>query len=601
MTVTAPAPWLRFAGVTLVVTVLYLAQAILVPLALAALLTFVLTPVVVVLQRHLGRIASVAVVVILASSLLGAVAWGLAGQLTGLAHELPRYRHTIRQRIVDLRGASRGGAMEKVQQTVDDIQAAIEGEAASRSDEAVAAPRASRTELWGFPTVFGPIFDALATAGLVVLLAVFMLLERQELRNRLIHLAGFARVGRTTMALDEAASRISRYLLMQSLINGTYGLGVGLGLSLLDVPHAFLWGFLGALLRFVPYVGPWIAALAPIALSLAVFPGWTRPLLVCALFVVLELFTNLVLETFLYAGTAGVSAVGLLVAFAFWTWLWGPAGLLMATPLTVCLVVLSRHVPGMQFLATLLGDEPALSPDVAYYQRLLAGDRDEATDIVEAYLANAPMDSVYDALLLPALNYARRDAHELSAEQQQAVLQGTVAVLDDVLTSPTAVGAAPRPPREGTPWLVLGYPARSEADEIALQMLGQVLDVERVRVEVASTGLLSSEVVALVQKRGFAAVCVAALPPGVLAHAKYLCKKLRAALPELKIVVGRWGPPGLGGEGAETLLAAGVDAVGATLLETRDQLYQFAPLVSGMESVGIPSGERDGVSRGSER
>ena len=292
--------------------------------------------------------------------------------------------------------------------------------------------------LWDLSGAFGPLVDALATTGLVVVLAVFMLLERQELRNRVIRLAGFRRIGRTTKALDEAASRISHYLLMQSLVNGIYGLGVGVGLYLLEVPHALLWGFLGAMLRFVPYVGPWIAALGPIALSLAVFSGWTRPGLVAVLFVALELFTNLVLETLLYAGAAGVSAVGLLVAIAFWTWMWGPAGLLMATPLTVCLVVLSRHVPGMQFLATLLGDEPALSADAAYYQRLLAGDRDEATEIVEAHLATSDPETVYDTLMLPALAYARRDASELSSQQEQDVLRGTAAILDDVLTARSA-------------------------------------------------------------------------------------------------------------------------------------------------------------------
>ena len=197
------------------------------------------------------------------------------------------------------------------------------------------------------------------------------------------------------------------------------------------------------MLRFVPYIGPWIAALAPITLSLAVFPGWVRPLLVAALFVVFELFTNIVLETLLYAGAAGVSQVGLLVAFAFWTWIWGPAGLLMATPLTVCLVVLARHVPSMEFLATLLGDQPALSTDVAYYQRLLADDRDEATAIVEAALEASDPATAYDTVMLPALNYVRRDAGELSSGQEQNVLRGTAAILDDLQSSSSPQASAP--------------------------------------------------------------------------------------------------------------------------------------------------------------
>jgi predicted PurR-regulated permease PerM len=579
------APWTQFAVLVLVVAVLYLAQAVLVPLALAALLTFLLTPLVAFLQRYLGRIGAVLLCVILTLALVGGIGWGLAAELRDLAHELPGYGSDIRRRIADLRGASRGGAVEKVQDTVKDIKDALEGEgeaARSPAPPPRAMPQAPSTA-W-VPTALGPLLGSLATAGLVVVLAIFMLLERQELRNRLIRLVGHAHVSRTTTALDEAGSRISRYLLMQSIVNGTFGLGVGLGLGLLGLPHALLWGCLAGALRFVPYIGPWIAALAPIALSLAVFPGWTWPLLVVALFVILELFTNLVLETFLYAGAAGVSEVGLLVAIAFWTWIWGPAGLLMATPLTVCLVVLGKHVPAMHFLTTLLGDEPALLPDVAYYQRLLANDRDEASEIVDAHLAGSGSGpaTIYDAVMLPALNYVLRDAPELTARQEGGVLAGTLALLDEIRTNPSAA-PAPLPAAERpvmAPVTVVGCPARGEADEVALRLFAALLDSSPFTLEVASSRLLSAEAVSLVRSRTGAAVCIAALPPGGIAHAKFLCKRLRAELPDVKILVGRWGPPGLGGEGAEALRGAGADLVGATLLESRDQLYQLLPLLS---------------------
>jgi predicted PurR-regulated permease PerM len=571
--------WLHFGGIVLVIAVLYVGRALLVPLALAVLLAFLLTPIAVALQRLVGRAVSVVAVVGLSLVLLGAVVWTVGDQLRGLAHELPRYRTTIRQRIIDLRGVHRGGAVEKVQETVKDIQETISGKAGPPAAVTVPPPA---TDLWSVSTAFGPLVDALATTGLVVVLAVFMLIERQELRNRVIRLAGVRHVGRTTKALDEAAARITRYLLMQSLVNGIYGLGVGIGLYALGVPHALLWAFLGALLRFVPYVGPWIAALAPIFLSLAVFPDWLRPGLVAALFIVLELFTNLVLETVLYAGAAGVSAVGLLVAVAFWTWLWGPAGLLMATPLTVCLVVLGRHVRGMRSLAMLLGDEPALPTDTVYYQRLLAGDRDEAADIVEAHLATAEPDAVYDALLLPPLVYARRDAADLSEQQEREVLRGTAAILDDL--APNGRDAVPA----GAPARVLGYPAGGEADEIALEMLHRLLEASSVRMEMASSRMLSAEAAAAVRERRLAAVCIAALPPRGLAHAKYLCKKLRATCPGVKIVVGRWGPPGLGGDGAEILVEAGADAVAETLLQARDQLTQLLQLAPDAEPEAAP-------------
>ena len=549
------------------------AQPILVPLALAVLLAFILTPVVVAVQRFMGRVVAVSTVVVLTFLVLGAVVWTVGGQLNGLAHELPRYRHTIRQRIIDIRGAGQGGAVEKVQETVKDIQKTIAGK---DEKSVVATGKDAPADPWDLSTAVGPAVDALGMMGLVVLLAVFMLLERQELRNRIIRLAGFRHIGRTTKALDEAASRISRYLLTQSIVNGIHGLGVGIGLYLLGVPHALLWAFLAALLRFVPYVGPWIGALAPIALSLAVFPGWTRPVLVVGLFVILELFTNLVLETVLYAGAAGVSTVGLLVAIAFWTWMWGPAGLLMATPLTVCLVVLSRHAPGMGFLGMLLGDEPALSAHTAYYQRLLAGDRDEATEIVEAHLATAEAETVYDALMLPPLTYVHRDVAELSPQQEREVLRGTRAILDDL--DPVSRKSEDGSPDPRPPVAVLGCPANSEADEIALEMFCRVVDTGRFAIQVASTRMLSSEVVATVRERGVAAVCIVALPPGGLPHARYLCKKLRALFPDLKILVGRWGPPSLGGDGADELVSSGADVVGGTILETRDQLVQLIPL-----------------------
>jgi predicted PurR-regulated permease PerM len=266
----------------------------------------------------------------------------------------------------------------------------------------------------GFPGFawLGPIIGPLGTAAMVVALVIFMLLERRDLRDRLIGLIGHGRLTVTTKAFDEAGSRVSKQLLMQSLVNGIYGVVAGLGLYFLGVPYPLVWGTLGAALRFVPYLGPVLGAGAPILVSLAALPGWAGPLSVIGMFTALELFTNLVLETVLYAGAAGVSQVALLVSVAFWTWLWGPLGLLMATPLTVCLVVLGKHVPGLTFVGTLMADTPPLAPEYGYYQRLLARDPGEAADLIERHIKNEPWGTVYDALLLPALNYAERDRLE---------------------------------------------------------------------------------------------------------------------------------------------------------------------------------------------
>ena len=290
-----------------------------------------------------------------------------------------------------------------------------------------------------------PIVGQLGTAAFVLAMVIFMLLERRDLRDRLIGLVGHGQLAITTKAFDEAGTRVSRQLLMQSLVNLIYGIAVGIGLYFLGVPYPLVWAALGAALRFIPYIGPVLGAGAPILVSLAALQGWAGPLWVVGLFVVLELFTNLVLETVLYAGAAGVSQVALLASVAFWTWLWGPLGLLMATPLTVCLVVLGKHVPGLEFVGTLMADTPALAPEHGYYQRLLARDQAEAADLIERHIKTEPHRSVYDALLLPALNYAERDRLEqrLSVEEETAVIDATRELLLDAAESIRCLNPAP--------------------------------------------------------------------------------------------------------------------------------------------------------------
>ena len=417
--------------VALVVAALYWLQAVLIPMALAILLTFLLSPLVGILQRRrLGRVPAVLVTVFLAFSILGGIGWTLTRQLVTLANELPRYSLNIHQRIADLRGASRGGSVEKVQKALEDVV----GEIQKTGKEGVTGPKSVAVILEP-PSILAhlpTLLQALANAGLVTVLVIFMLLERRELRDRLILLIGYRRMTATTRALDEAGARISRYLLMQCIINGSFGVAVGLGLFLIGVPYAVTWGSLAAALRFIPYLGAFVAMLLPLALSLAVFPGWLQPALVVGLFLVLEPITGSVIESWLYSQSAGVSQVALLVALTFWTWLWGPAGLLMATPLTVCLVVLGKHLPALGFIVVLMGDRPVIEAKARYYQRLLARDQDEAADIVETYVDKDGRESVYDAVLLPALYYAKQDRDRglLSEGDTQFVGQATREILD---------------------------------------------------------------------------------------------------------------------------------------------------------------------------
>jgi predicted PurR-regulated permease PerM len=592
--------WIAFAGCVLIVVVLYWAQAVLVPLVLAVLISFVLTPPVTWLERWTGRIPAVLIAVTLVFVVLGLAGWGLIRQMENLADELPAYRTNILAKIADVRGAGKGGTVEKLQETIEDIKTDL-GKTDAPAGRAKPAVMITSELVSGFPAIawLGPIMGPLGTAALVVVLVVFILLERRDLRDRLIGLFGHGRLTVTTKAIDEAGSRVSRQLLMQSLASLIYGVVAGVGLYLLGVPYALVWGALGAALRYVPYVGPVIGAGGPILASLAAMPGWTGPLSVIAMFVVLELFTNLVLETALYAGAAGVSQVALLVSVAFWTWLWGPLGLLMATPLTVCLVVLGRHVPGLSSLGTLMADTPALAPEFNYYQRLLAHDPSEAADIIERHVKNEPWGSVYDALLLPALNYAERDRLEqrLSDQEESAVIDATRELLADAAdvmlrqhpTAPpdqTPVLPAPREPLR-----VLGYAANGAADELALTMLGHVLTGQPVVIEMTKTRVLASELVFLVRTQGVSVVCIADLPPSPPSKTRYLVKRLHAALPDVRIVVGRWGPPALADDSTQALRDAGATLVCTTLAETRDYLGSLVeiPRIPAPEAGLVPA------------
>ena len=402
----------------------------------------------------------------------------------------------------------------------------------------------------------------------MLVLVIFMLLERDELRGRLISVVGHGHLAVTTKAFDDAGRGVSRQLLMQAVVNLIHGCVVFAGLYLLGVPYALLWGVAGAALRFVPYFGPLVAAAAPILISLATSPGWERPLGVVGFFVALELFTNFVLETALYAGSAGVSQVALLVSVAFWTWLWGLPGLLIAMPLTVCLAVLGKHVRGLEFVSTLLADTPALSPEMGFYQRLLARDFGDAADLIDRHSKGEPADSVYDALILPALNYAERDRLEdrLSAEEEAGVID---AVRD-------LIGEAVPPDGALTPVQVTAVAANGAADELALRMLGHLLIGSGVSLDLVAQPLMTSDIVALVRKSGRRVVCIADLPPSPSSRTRYLVKKLRAALPDVQILVGRWAPASMAGDDDAALRQSGANHVAATLLQSRDRIVELA-------------------------
>jgi predicted PurR-regulated permease PerM len=574
--------WVTFAGGVLVVAVLYWAQAVLVPFAFAVLLTFVLTPPVSWLERWVGRVTAVLLAVTLVFGALGLAGWGLTRQMSNLAEDLPGYRANIRTKIADVRIAGKGGAVEKLRQTLEGIKTDLGTEAPKGTVSRPVVVTSNPATGFSAFAWFGPFVGPLGTAGLVAAMVIFMLLERRDLRDRLIGLIGHGQLATTTKAFDEAARRVSRQLLMQSVVSLLYGVAVFVGLYFLHVPYPLVWATLGAALRFIPYAGPVLAAGLPILVSLAALQGWRGPLLVLALFVVLELFTNLVLETVLYAGAVGVSQVVLLVSVAFWTWLWGPLGLLMASPLTVCLVVIGKHVPGLAFVGLLMDDTPALAPEYGFYQRLVARDQSEAAELIDSHIQTEPPASVYDALLLPALSYAERDRleHRLSWEEEAAVIDATRELISDAAgivsrhaeTEPPAAAVDPSLLGPRKPLRVLGYAVNGAADEVALAMLAHLLDDRPIALEITGTRMQAMELVSLVGDRKFSVVCFADLPPSSSSKTRYLVRRLRSALPELRIAVGRWGPPALTDESSQTLLDAGANHVATLLIESRNYL-----------------------------
>ena len=575
------------ASLTLITASLYWAKAVLIPVALAIQLAFLLSPVVQAVRRiGIGHVPAVLLVVVLVFAGLGGLSWTIFQQMAQLIDDLPRYESNMKHKIADVRGAGKGSLLEKAQTAAKKVTEELGKSEQGRAEKPVPVVVQAPSALWQLPTLVEP----LATAGLVIVLVIFILLERGDLRNRVIRLVGYRQLALTTRALDEASHRISRYLLMQSILNGSFGVVVGCGLFLIGLPHALLWGVLAALLRFIPYVGPTIAALLPMVLSLAVFPGWHQPLMVMGLIVVLELAANMIMEPVLYGRTIGVSTVALMVAVAFWTWLWGPVGLLLSTPLTVSLAVLGRYVPQLEFLGVLLSDEPVLETHTSYYQRLVAQDQDEAVELLEAYFREHPLEEVYEAVLIPALYTAKKDQARgnLTEDEMHFVVQTTREIVEHLSLHPrpspssdtTAVDTpAPDPDASLLPKVPLVLsPVHDVADELVLLMLQQQLDPSHYDMELLHPAMLASEVVALVEQQGVGLICLGTLAPGGLAQTRYLCLRLRTRLPELKIVVGRWGFSGSGEESWEMLREAGADIVATTLHETCSQLMQFRSL-----------------------
>ena len=580
-----------------VLWMLFWLQAVLVPVALAILLTFMLSPLVSLLQRiRLPRALAVMIVVGIAFSLIVALGWLLGRQVTSFVDTFPQYEKNINAKLAAFQPVT-GGFVDKVQRIVGRISRQLDKQAASREPQGLRsrAPLPVKIIDDGSPfeypalwSVLGPVLEPLAMIGLSIVLVIFMLLRREDLRDRVISIVGHGRLTLTTKALDEAGDRISRYLLMQLIVNGTYGVAVAGGLFAFGIPYALLWGFLATVLRYIPYLGAWLAAILPIGLSLIVSEGWSTPFLVLGLFLTLELISNMLIEPWLYGRGVGVSETATLIMIAFWTWLWGPIGLVLATPLTVCILVLGKYVPFLGVLDTLLGDQPALEPHIVFYQRLLARDHDEAAEIAETYLENASLVATFDVLVIPALTSGRRDVERdtLNIDEQRGVVDAArevaeqLATLNENKSKIDGESVSATPPPVDTPIRVLGIPARDASDHVALIMLSECINNARLELSIMKPGLLASEAIARATEYQPALICIASLPPGGGTQARLLGMRLRARFPELKILVGRWGYVGDVKKMHAQLLDAGASDVATTLEETGHQIDASRLLLS---------------------
>lgn len=555
-------------GVLLAITVLYLAREIFIPLSLALLLGFILSPLVKHLERwHMRR--SLAVAMVVASSLvgLGLVGWVVSQQLVDVFNQIPAYKDNIRDKLVAL-SAGHNTSLNKVKNSVQELGKELSASTlepppnpsiADNQPKGVAAQsrplpipvevvEPPATVLQAARAIIGPLIVPLGTALVVIVFTAFMLLHQADLRNRLIRLTAPRELNVMTQALDEATERVSKFLLTQFIVNITFGVLVAAGLYFIGLPNALLWGVLAGLLRFIPYLGTITGGALPLILALAVFPGWEQPLLVFGLYTAIEVVTFNLIEPWAYGARTGISPLAILVAAVFWTTLWGPVGLILSTPLTVCVVVLGRYVPQLEFLFVLLGDEPVMPPAAQFYQRLLAMDHREAQAIAVDFLkANDPL-ALYDGVIVPALAMAEDDRHKgaLEAGREEFIVQSITEFILEVpqISEDFAVEngkEAGKMPAE-KPLEIVCIAAADQADQIVGTMLAQLLEAAGHTVTCLPPAESRSEDERILHQldRPIDVVLISALPPFALLSARTISKRAHMQYPHAEIVIGLW-------------------------------------------------------------
>ena len=571
---------------------IYFGRPVLMPLALAVLLAFALAPLVAMLRYiRLGHVPSVLMSLAVALVLIAALSIFVGSQFAGLAHDLPSYQNNISRKIVSLRGTADGGTLSRLNRTIEALGEQISG----GRDRPATVPAGGATEDTPVPVVIqresaapwevaqsflGPLLEPLGLVALVLVFVGFILLQKDDLRDRFVRLAGSGDMQRTTVALDEAASRLSRYLFLQTAINACFGLVIGGGLWLIGIPNSGLWGLIGMLFRFVPYVGVPIAFLFPAVLAVAVDPGWSMLIWVMALFGGVEAVVGQGIEPFVYGRSMGLSAVAVVVAAVFWTWLWGPVGLLLSTPLTMCFVVLGRHIEGLKFLDVMLGDQPALAMDESLYLRMLADDPDDATQDAEEFLREHSLSAYYDEVAARALMLAQADVNRgvldpLRQTRIRDAIKGLIANLSDRKDPGAAKALSELPPAwRNTP--VMCIAGRGPLDEAAALLLVDMLAKYGVGARVVSSDQTSAAQIDKLDVEGVGVACVSYLEPGTYKNARYQVRRLRKRMPDVPVMAIFWGIGSDHSRYLDSVEATECDVVTTGLKETIHHVLAFA-------------------------
>lgn len=576
-------------GLVIVTASLYLAREVIIPLALALLFSFLLSPAVRRMESwRLGRTPATLIVVALGTAILIGVGWVAANQVVSLAGKLPEYKDHIVHKLRALHSMPQG-ELGKAAKAIEEIQKETDGkdEAARRPAK---APARKATPAAEPATPFSLVKDLglsiLTVVGMtlaVFVMTCLMLLRRDDLRDRVMRLIGSSQVRITTQAMEDAADRVTRYLLMQLVVNTCYGIPLGIALFVIGIPNALLFGLLATVLRFIPYLGAAIAAGLPIALAFAISDGWSTIAWTVGVIATLEFIVANVIEPWLYGASTGLSPIAVVFSAFFWTWLWGPIGLLLSTPIAVCLSVAGRHVPQFGFLNVILGVEPVLEPEVRLYQRLVAQEYDEALDMAEAHAKEHGTESLYEAVMLPALLMAKRDRMSAALDEahERFVFEALQRIVDEIqpikgseqLTENES-GASGQAVQKPSLCVV---PAHDDADYIAASMLSQLLAAEHFALHLLPHSLLAAELLERLDALGGEAILISAVPPSTVANAAYLCKRLRARFPGRKIAVALWRAETNVEQLAARLKAAGADEVVTRLAEALERVRLLVP------------------------